>query len=68
MCVCVCVYIYTYLFILFLAALGLSCGIFVAARRLSSCGARAPGRVGSVVGGTWALSLRRASSVIVVRA
>ena len=32
---------------------------------LSSCGARAPGRVGSVVCGTRALSLRCASSVVV---
>ena len=35
---------------------------------LCSCGARAPGRVGSVVCSTQALSLRRASSVVVVRA
>ena len=34
---------------------------------LSSRGAQAPGRVGSVVCGMRALSLRRASSVVVVR-
>ena len=58
------------LFFLFSAALGLSCGmgdLFVVARgllsscgvwgffSLSSCGTWAPGRVGSVVCGTWAL-------------
>ena len=32
---------------------------------LSSCGARAPERVGSVVCGMWALSLRCAGSVVV---
>ena len=32
---------------------------------LSSCGAWAPGHMGSVVCGTWALSLRRAISVVV---
>ena len=32
---------------------------------LSSCGARAPGHMGSVVCGTWALSLRCVSSVVV---
>ena len=31
---------------------------------LSSCGARAPGRVGSVIHGMWAVLLRRASSVV----
>ena len=30
---------------------------------LSSCGTQAPGHMGSVVCGTWALSLRGASSV-----
>ena len=34
---------------------------------LSSCGARAPEHVGSVVCGTRALALRRASSVVVAR-
>ena len=33
---------------------------------LSSCGAQAPGYMGSVVGGTWALLLRCAISVVVV--
>ena len=32
---------------------------------LSSCGARVPGRVGSVVRGVRALSLRRVNSVVV---
>ena len=43
---------------LFIAALGL----------LSSCGARAPGRVGSVVCGTRALSSRCVSSIVVAQA
>ena len=34
---------------------------------LSSCGERAPERVGSVVCGTWALSLRRVISLVVAR-
>ena len=43
-------------------------GFFVAVRGLvSSCGARAPERVGSVVCGTQALSLRRASSAVAAR-
>ena len=43
-------------------------GLFVATHGLlSSCGAWAPGRVGYVVCGTQALSLRHASSVVVVR-
>ena len=33
---------------------------------LSSCGAGAPERMGSAVCGTWALSLRRAASVVVM--
>ena len=42
----------------------------VVARRfsLSSCGTQAPERVDSIVCGTWALSLRRASSVVVAHA
>ena len=43
-----------------------ACGLFVVELRLlSSCGVRAPGCVGSVVCGTQALSLRRASSIVV---
>ena len=34
---------------------------------LSSCGAQAPERVSSVVCSTWALSLKHASSIVVVR-
>ena len=42
------------------------CGLLVKARGLPSrCGLQAPGRVGSVVCGMWALSLRCASSVVV---
>ena len=43
----------------------LRCRLFVVAHGLlSSCGTRAPERVGSVVCGTWAFSLRRTSSVV----
>ena len=64
-----------YLFSLFfLAVSGLSCStqdLFVRVRSLlrflSSCGARAPGRVGSVVCGMRGLLLRHTSSVVVAR-
>ena len=42
-----------------------SCGVWVFS--LSSCGTWAPERVGSVVCGTWAVSLRHTSSVAVAR-
>ena len=43
-----------------------ACGLFVAVLGpLSSCGTQAPGHMGSVVGDTWALSLRLMSSVVV---
>ena len=44
-------------------SLVVACGVFA----LSSCGAQAPGCMGSVVCGTRVLSLRRTSSVAVVR-
>ena len=50
---------------IFVAALGLlpSCGVRIFS--LSNCGAQAPERVGSVVCGMRALSLRHVSSVVV---
>ena len=56
------------LFYFILAASGLSCStqdLSLWRGLLSSCGAQAPGHVGSVVCGMQALSLRRASSVVV---
>ena len=50
-----------------MAASGLSCRIFVKACGIFCCGVQAPGRVGSVVRGTWALSLRCPSSVVAGR-
>ena len=44
-----------------------SCGLWALECRLSSCGARAPGRVGSVVCSTRALLLRCESSIVVAR-